>query len=75
MRGKNLHVLMTDVATACIYEVDYDQFFQQTSEQIAESVKVPSYVDLVSADFTTTTPATRIASQITIMSSLQVDWN
>ena len=64
--------LCVDVASPCIYDVDYNLFFQQMSEQIAKNVKVPSYVDLVTADFTTTTPTTRIASQITIMSSLQV---
>ncbi|XP_028393469.1 uncharacterized protein LOC114517841 [Dendronephthya gigantea] len=63
--------LCVDVPTLCIYDVDYNVFFQQMSEQIAENIKVPSYVDLVTADFTTTTPATKIASQITIMSSLQ----
>ena len=64
--------LCVDVPTPCIYDVDYDVFFQLMSEQIAKNVKVPSYVDLVTADYTTTTPATKIASQITIMSSLQV---
>ena len=64
--------LSVDVPTTCIYDVDYDLFFQQMSEEIAKNVKVPSYVDLVTADFTTTTPALRIVSQITIMSSLQV---
>ena len=64
--------LCVEVPEDLIYDVDYDVFFQQISNKIAKNVKVPSYVDLVTADFTTTTPATKIASQITLMSSLQV---
>jgi hypothetical protein len=67
--------LVVDVSTPCIYDVDYDEFFQKISEQIVQNVKVPSYVDTVTADFTTTTPAMKIASQITVMSSLQVHYD
>lgn len=64
--------LSVDVPTTCIYDVDYDIFFQEMSGKISENVKVPQYVDVVTADFTTTTPTMKIVSQITLMSSLQV---
>lgn len=41
------------------------------SEKISENVKKPEYVDIVTADFSTTTAVQKIASQITLMSSLQ----
>ena len=41
------------------------------SKQISKNVKVPLYVDAITADFTTTSPVVKIVSQISIMSSLQ----
>lgn len=54
-----------------IYDSDYNYLFQKFSEQIDENIHVPGYVDAVSSDFSTTTPAHCISSQITLMKSFQ----
>jgi hypothetical protein len=41
------------------------------SKEISKNVKVPEYLDAVTADFTTTSPNVKMVSQISIMSSLQ----
>ena len=41
------------------------------SNEISKNVKVPEYLDAVTADFTTTSPTMKMVSQISIMSSLQ----
>ncbi|CAB4009585.1 Hypothetical predicted protein [Paramuricea clavata] len=63
--------LCVDVPTTCIYDVDYSLFFDQMSKEISKNVKVPEYLDAVTADFTTTSPTMKMVSQISIMSSLQ----
>ena len=52
-------------------QVDYSWLFNQFSEGIRMNIKTPGYVDLMEADFTTTTCDQLIASQIMIMSSVQ----
>ncbi|KXJ28998.1 uncharacterized protein LOC110252338 [Exaiptasia diaphana] len=52
-------------------QVNYSSFFDKVSEKISENIKIPAYVDIVTADFSTTTAVQKIASQITLMSSLQ----
>ena len=52
-------------------QVDYSWLFDQFSEGIRMNIKTPGYVDLMEADFTTTTSDQLIASQIMIMSSVQ----
>jgi hypothetical protein len=41
------------------------------SKEISKNVKVPEYLDAITADFTTTSPNVKMVSQISIMSSLQ----
>ena len=41
------------------------------SKEISKNIKVPQYVDAITADFTTTSPVIKMVSQISIMSSLQ----
>ena len=52
-------------------QIDYSWLFDQFSEGIRMNIKTPGYVDLMEADFTTTTSDHLIASQIMIMSSVQ----
>ena len=59
------------VPSNSIYGVDYSWFFDEISKKITENVRVPEYVDAVTADFSVTTPVQKIVSQITLMSSLQ----
>ncbi|KAL9953541.1 hypothetical protein ACROYT_G040972 [Oculina patagonica] len=54
-----------------IYNVDYTWFFDQIAKGIQENVKVPEFVDGMTADFSTTTAVQKIVSQITLMSSVQ----
>jgi hypothetical protein len=49
----------------------YSLFFDQMSNEISKNVKVPEYLDAITADFTTTSPNVKMVSQISIMSSLQ----
>ena len=50
-----------------IYTVDYSWFFDQITKGIKENVRVPEFVDGMTADFGTTTPVQKIVSQITLM--------
>jgi len=52
-------------------ETDYNWLFEQFSKGIRQNIKAPEYVDVMQADFTTTTHDQLIASQIMLMSSLQ----
>ncbi len=54
-----------------IYGVDYSWFFDQMTDKINDNIKVPKYVDTMTADFTSTSAAQRIISQIGIMTSVQ----
>ena len=63
--------LTVGVPNATIYDVDYSQFFDQMSDKIASNIKVPNYVKAVTADFATTTPTTKMVSQMTVMSSVK----
>ena len=54
-----------------IYTVDYNWFFDQIAKGIKENVKVPEFVDGMTADFGTTTPVQKIVSQITLMYSVK----
>ncbi|EDO40178.1 predicted protein, partial [Nematostella vectensis] len=41
------------------------------SQQIDENIKVPGYVETVTADFSSTTAVQKVVSQVTLMSSVQ----
>jgi len=51
--------------------VDYGWLFDQFSQGIRANIKTPGYVDLMQADFSTTTSNQLISSQVMIMSSMQ----
>ena len=54
-----------------ICAVDYSYFFDQISRGVQASIKVPEFVDGMTADFSTTTAVQKIVSQITMMTSVQ----
>ena len=54
-----------------IYTVDYSWFFDQITKRIKENVKVPEFVDGMTADFSTMTAVQKIVSQITLMYSVK----
>ena len=54
-----------------ICAVDYSYFFDQISRGVQASIKVPEFVDDMTADFSTTTAVQKIVSQITMMTSVQ----
>ena len=54
-----------------VYTVDYSWFFDQIKKGIKENVKVPEFVDGMTADFSTTTAVQKIVSQITLMYSVK----
>ena len=60
-----------EVPDDSIYTVDYSWFFDQIARGIQENVKVPEFVDGMTADFSTTTAVQKIVSQITLMTSVQ----
>jgi len=62
--------LTVDVGPS-IYGVDYAWFLDQMTRQIGENIKVPKYVDILKADFSTSTDCHVICSEITIMASVQ----
>ena len=53
---------------------NWEQIFPQFSKQIADNTS-NELVDILTADFSTTTPTTKIASQITIMEFFKVYFN
>ena len=60
-----------DVPDNSISTVDYSWFFDQISHEVKKNVNVPEFVDVMTADFGSTTPVQRIASQITVMNSVK----
>ena len=73
---KNLKVFVgTEEGWPVFEDMDFSSFFNNISLEIANNVKVPEYVDAVTANFTTTTSVKKIVSQITLMSSLQGYFN
>jgi len=54
-----------------IYTVDYSWFFDQITKRIKKNVKVPEFVDGMTADFGTTTAVQKIVSQITLLYSVK----
>ena len=69
---KDIEVEVTKAEGWPVFEdMDFSSFFNKIGLEIAKNVKVPEYVDGVTADFTTTTSVQKIVSQITLMSSVQ----
>ena len=65
---KTIEVVVPDTS---IYTVDYSWFFDQISKGVQANIKVPEFVDGMTADFSTTTAVQKIVSQITMMTSVQ----
>ena len=63
--------IAVEVPDRSIYTVNYIWFFDQIAKGIKENVKVPEFVDGMTADFSTTTPVQKIVSQVTLMSSVK----
>ena len=59
------------VGDPTIYTVDYSWFFDEIAKAINGNIKVPEFVDGMTADFSTTTAVQKIVSQITLMYSLK----
>lgn len=51
--------------------IDYSWLFNQFSSEIRRNIQTPGYVDLMEADFSTTSPEQKIISQIMLMSSVK----
>ena len=54
-----------------IYEANYDQLFSAFSSELEQRIKITKYADTVQNDFSTSSSAQTIASQINLMSSMQ----
>ena len=67
--------LEVNVMANTIYDINYEWFFSEMSKKISDNVKVPEYVDAVTADFSITSSVQKIVSQITLMSSLKWGFN
>ena len=65
---KTIQVVVPDTS---IYTADYSWIFDQMAKGIQENVKIPEFVDGVTADFSTTAAVQKIVSQITLMYSVQ----
>ncbi len=66
-----MKTIEVEVSDTSIYTVDYSCFFDQIAKGVKENIKVPEFVDGMTADFSTTTAVQKIVSQITLMSSVQ----
>ena len=63
--------IQVQVPDASIYTADYSWIFDQIAKGVQENIKVPEFVDGMTADFSTTTAVQKIVSQITLMYSVQ----
>ena len=59
------------VSDPTIYTVDYSWFFDEIAKKIEDNVRVPEFINGMTAGFSTTTPVQKIVSQITLMYSLK----
>jgi len=60
-----------EVPDTSIYTADYSWIFDQIAKGVQDNIKVPEFVDGMTADFSTTTAVQKIVSQITLMYSVQ----
>ena len=67
---KEKKTIEVQVNDPTIYTVDYNFLFDQITKQLKENLKVPEFVDGVTADFGTTSAVQKIVSQITLMYSV-----
>ena len=51
--------------------INYEQFFHDMTNSIQDNIRIPGYVDIIRSDFSTSTSCHRIASEITVMASVQ----
>ena len=63
--------IQVEVPDNNIYTVDYSLFFDQIAKGVKDNIKVPEFVNGMTADFGTTTAVQKIVSQITLMNSVQ----
>ena len=63
--------IAVQVKDPSIYTVDYSWFFDQMAKGIKGNVRVPEFVEGMTADFSNTTTVQRIVSQITLMYSVK----
>ena len=67
---KEKKTIEVQVNDPTVYTVDYNFLFDQITKQLKENLKVPEFVDGVTADFGTTSAVQKIVSQITLMYSV-----
>eukprot|EP00092_Neocalanus_flemingeri_P015486 GFUD01016763.1.p1 GENE.GFUD01016763.1~~GFUD01016763.1.p1 ORF type:complete len:387 (+),score=114.21 GFUD01016763.1:285-1445(+) len=63
--------LTVNVSEDSPMDVDYSWFLDQMTRQIDENIKTANFVDLMTANFSTSTKTDRIVSSITTMMSVQ----
>ena len=54
-----------------VESANYSSFLEQMTDQVAENIRQPEYVDIMRADFSTTTDIHRVVSNIAVMNSVQ----
>jgi len=54
-----------------VESANYSSFLEQMTDQVAENIRQPEYVDIMRANFSTTTDIHRIVSNIAVMNSVQ----
>ena len=62
---------ITIATNATLDRTDFSWLFTQFSDEIRKNVKTPGFVDLMQADFSTTTPQQLVTTQIMLMASMQ----
>ena len=68
---KEKKTLTVTVAESSPMDVDYSWFLDQMTTQIEKNINTPNYVELMTANFSTSTKTDRIVSSITTMMSMQ----
>jgi len=63
--------LTVEVPEISPLDVDYSWFLDEMTQKIQENIKTPNYVELMTANFSTSTKTDRIVSSINTMNSMQ----
>ena len=64
-----------EIIVPSLVGIDYSWLFEQFSAGISKNIKTPGYVNLMKADFSTSSPDQLITTQIMLMSSVQKYFN
>ena len=67
--------LCVDVDVFTIYQIDYENFFDQMSGMMRDNINNAEFASVMQNDFSTSEPTHKISSQVNLMASMQQFFN